>query len=1202
MLVVCIVCSNAKSQVSDSLIQRIFLVGDAGNLNAANKIPVLDWLKKNVDWNDERNVFIFLGDNIYPDGLPSPGHPEYTEAKYALDYQINLIRGTKAKGFFVPGNHDWQGGKKGGWQRVMNQVNYIQSLQQPNIQAWPMNGCPGPVAVELNEKVVVVFADSQWFLNIHEKPGPESECTARTLDEFTAELKQIAATHPNQLLLLAMHHPMYTYGLHGGAYNLKSHIFPLTEGIKGLYIPLPVLGSVYPIARGVFGNIQDTYHPVYKTMINEIEEVLKTHPNPMQAGGHEHSLQLIMKDSIPYIVSGSASKLTRLRKGRNSLYSTLEYGFATLEVRKSGNTETKYYTLRSSDMNSPVYTRQLKTITSSSPKPLIDTTQALPSFVEMAADATVKDNGWKRFFFGKNYRPEWKQPLQIPVLDLGKEFGGLKPIRQSGGMQSRALYLEDKTGKTWTLQSIEAFPLTVIPSSLRPVSGKTSLDAVSGTYPYAVLSISPLARASGVTDISRKLVYVPDDPRLERFRVSFKNTVAVLEQREPWLLKTTNTTGELVGKMMKSSADEIDQHRVLKARLLDNFIMDFDRHDIQWEWAFYQNQNRKVYYPIPRHHEQAFFRNEGIIPRLTAQSWFIPEIQGFAAKAKNIKTFNKLSANFDRFFLNKLNEEEWKQHIDSFITSMTDKVIDSALAQQPGEIKPYAAGELVAIMKAKKKYFKADMLEYYRFISKTVSIAGTNERDLFEFSELADGKVKVTAYSMDSLGKLKHIFFERIFTSDVTREIRLYGLAGNDSFVISKNRTDIRLRIIGGDGDDHFINKSKDSRATVYDVSFEENKFSGNTFKNRTSSDPDVNLYNRYDYKYNSFNPGLILELNADDGLQIGFKSSAMFHGFRKEPFAMRHYIEGRYAMRTKAYYFKYSAEFTRLVGKSDLVIKAGFGEPLQATNFFGIGNKTTIDRQRPGGLKYYFARYDLGEASVSLRRHLQAWLQLTTGITYKYFATDLQDNKEKFVSSAISSADSISFYSRKAYLGPEILLDISSKNNPVLPTRGATINGYIRPLIGLNKYSSNTIQMGLDISIFMSLVPETKFVLGTRFGASHNIGKFEFPQAQYLSGTNNLRGYHRNRFAGRTVMFNNLELRYKLANFKTYLFQGAVGFFAFHDVGRVWAANEKSKKWHNGYGGGVWISPIKRFVLTGTLVFSKEETALPMIKFGFLF
>ncbi|RYZ25325.1 MAG: hypothetical protein EOP49_44770, partial [Sphingobacteriales bacterium] len=71
------------------------------------------------------------------------------------------------------------------------------------------------IPVELNEKVVLVMMDSQWFLNIHDKPGPESSCEARSIDEFAAELKQIVASHPNQLLVLVMHHPMYTYGVHG---------------------------------------------------------------------------------------------------------------------------------------------------------------------------------------------------------------------------------------------------------------------------------------------------------------------------------------------------------------------------------------------------------------------------------------------------------------------------------------------------------------------------------------------------------------------------------------------------------------------------------------------------------------------------------------------------------------------------------------------------------------------------------------------------------------------------------------------------------------------------------------------------------------------------------------------------------------------------------------------------------------------------
>ena len=64
----------------DRVIQRMFLVGDAGELTNGHH-PVCDWLKAHVDWNDSSNVLVYLGDNIYPQGMPSPGSKEYEEAK-----------------------------------------------------------------------------------------------------------------------------------------------------------------------------------------------------------------------------------------------------------------------------------------------------------------------------------------------------------------------------------------------------------------------------------------------------------------------------------------------------------------------------------------------------------------------------------------------------------------------------------------------------------------------------------------------------------------------------------------------------------------------------------------------------------------------------------------------------------------------------------------------------------------------------------------------------------------------------------------------------------------------------------------------------------------------------------------------------------------------------------------------------------------
>ncbi|WP_431214463.1 hypothetical protein ACQ86N_06455 [Puia sp. P3] len=43
-------------------------------------------------------------------------------------------------------------------------------------------------------------------------------------------------------------------------------------------------------------------------------------------------------------------------------------------------------------------------------------------------------------------------------------------------------------------------------------------DGVSASYPYAAMSIPPFATALHVPHASPRMVYVPDDPRLGKFR------------------------------------------------------------------------------------------------------------------------------------------------------------------------------------------------------------------------------------------------------------------------------------------------------------------------------------------------------------------------------------------------------------------------------------------------------------------------------------------------------------------------------------------------------------------------------------------------------------------------------------------------------------------------------------------------------------
>jgi hypothetical protein len=126
--------------------------------------------------------------------------------------------------------------------------------------------------------------------------------------------------------------------------------------------------------------------------------------------------------------------------------------------------------------------------------------------------------------------------------------------------------------------------------------------------------------------------------------------------------------------------------------------------------------------------------------------------------------------------------------------------------------------------------------------------------------------------------------------------------------------------------------------------------------------------------------------------------------------------------------------------------------------------------------------------------------------------------------------------------------------------------------------------------------------VIATSFGASHILGNFEIQQAQYLGFRQNLRGFQMDRFAGRTRAYNNSEIRFMKRDANLGLFRGSMGLLVFNDIGRVWADDEESTQWHDGYGWRVFIAPLDKVAVTATLMYSKEQRNLFFVNFGFQF
>jgi hypothetical protein len=899
---------------SDSIKARIVLIGDAGKLNYGRQ-PVIDAAKRLVPF-DEKTTVLFLGDNLYKTGLPEDFLPGYKNAKEVLDSQINIARGTKAKVIFIPGNHDWTDGSPNGLENVKRQEAYINMLGNENVKYIPSDGCPGPVEYKISDDVLLVLYDSQWFIQKGEKPGIESDCPYKTPEQFYSELDDILSANTDKLIILAGHHTLKSYGIHGGNFGVKQHIFPFTDYNPNLWIPLPVIGTIYPIARGIFGTPEDLKHPAYANMIRDVERIVKPYPNIIFVSGHEHNLQLIKDSSRYYVVSGAGAKKTRVSKNKKVLYAAESFGFSTLEISKNKNVHIDFYTVdadsteHSFSKNLLNYKQLIKETVDSTTIP-----QTVPEgYFEDSVTVAINKNynkisGIHTMISGKNYRPEWATPVHLKVFRINKEMGGFIIKDIGGGRQTKSLKLEDKNGKEWSLRTVDKDPEGAVPEALRGTIAQSIVqDMVSAQHPYGALIVPPLASAIDVVHTHPKYYFVTDDPALGIYRQVFANKVCLLEEREPTPDGTdTKSTAKVITKITEDSKNHIDQEAVLRARLLDMVIGDWDRHFDQWKFGSNDTGVGKLYYPIPRDRDQAFFNSNGLLA-IALSLRALPYLQGFKKHYPNIKWFNWEERDFDRIFMNNLDDEKWKRIIKDFQKNINDTVVHEAVKKLPPEIYALDSKIITTKLKGRRDLLTTKGMRYYRFLSREVNVVGSNKNEYFSIAN-ADKGLHVKVFKRKKETDSSTLMYDRIFKDKDTKYINFYGLNGDDIFVVDSNaRSKIKLRIIGGQGNDTFnINGNVGNK--IYDYSPGKNWIQkGNRTKNEMSASPYVNRYDITSFKYNTYRvPLLNLGYNQEYKLLIGMGYSLKTFAFRKEPFATYQRLTTLYSFSSKAYQIKYA-------------------------------------------------------------------------------------------------------------------------------------------------------------------------------------------------------------------------------------------------------------------------------------------------------
>ncbi|HKU60972.1 MAG TPA: metallophosphoesterase [Gemmatimonadales bacterium] len=329
----------------DSIEVSLFLIGDAGS-KAYDGEPVLrDLAKQSDSLRAVKQYVVFLGDNVYPRGVPPLGSPTRDDAERKIRAQVVAIRRGKAQGLLIPGNHDWDRQGRDGWNSIRRMDTVVAKFGAKDVRLLPKGGCPGPEVVDLGTHLRLIVLDSEWWVHNDVKPyGPDAPCPTHTYQEVTDSLRGALRDAGDRHALVLTHHPLRSGGEHGGFFTWSDHIFPLRNFQSWMWLPLPIIGSMYPLARQSGISNQDISGHKYALMRDAFEQAFKDHPPLAMVSGHDHNLQVI-RGGTPRItragyqlVSGAGilghSSLVRHIDG--TLFAREAAGFMRLDVTRDG--------------------------------------------------------------------------------------------------------------------------------------------------------------------------------------------------------------------------------------------------------------------------------------------------------------------------------------------------------------------------------------------------------------------------------------------------------------------------------------------------------------------------------------------------------------------------------------------------------------------------------------------------------------------------------------------------------------------------------------------------------------------------------------------------------------------------------------------------------------------------------------------------
>ncbi len=1200
--------SNAAENFIDSLSQEkpvhtFYLVGDAGNSDKEKAKYGLSFLKSRLDKANRESTLLFLGDNIYPNGMAAEGKQDRAQSEEKLDNQIALSDKFKGKTIFIPGNHDWyNGGLKG----LGREEKYIDGKLGKK-SFLPKDGC-GIEDLKISDDISLVIIDSQWYMeNWDENPTINDNCDIKSRDAFFAELDELLNKNQNKTTILALHHPLVSNGIHGGQYSLEKSLFPFQQNI-----PLPIIGTAINFVRKTSGlDPQDIQNKKYSELVRRIKTMIQGRENVIVVSGHEHNLEYVEKYDIKQIVSGAGSKSEAARAMRPNDFSYGGNGYAVLEIFGKGESRVSFYGIKG-QKEQLLYSIQV------TPPKAENAASNYPNSFPQTQSASVYEesrlhkSGFYNFIWGKHYRAYYGKKIRVETIDLDTLYGGLKPILAGGGHQSLSLRLEDAKGRSYVMRGLKKSAtrfLQAVAFKDKSVDFKDTyiedflLDFYTTSHPYTPFVTGDLAESLGISHSNPKLYYVPKQNALGEFNQDYGDALYMIEQRPAKGFENFEdfgrpdaivSTDDVLQNLHKDEKYAIDEKAYIRARLFDMLIGDWDRHSDQWRWGQYSENGKIIYRPIPRDHDQAFCKYDGVLLSLVLKMPSMRHMQSFKKDIANVKWFNREPYPLDLALIRNADANDWEEQAAFIKSNLTDQKIEAAFAKLPEEVHDATVEEIIRNLQSRREKLSDYAARYHRVLQQTAIVVGTDKKDKFQIERLPGGKTRIKTYRPKKDGET--LVSEQVYDRKNTREIWIYGLDDDDLYEVSgQGNKLIKIRLIGGFNNDTY-NVAKAGKVRIYDFESKANTFALAPGVRKILTDNYA--LNQYDYqkpKYNAFSGFPSAGYNPDDGLKIGAMVFYTVNGFQRNPFSQRHTVKANYYFATSGYELAYKGVFPNSRNNWQFQADAKITSPNFSYNFFGYGNQTDdydfLDKD------YNRVKTQVLSISPSMSWKGQLGAFFSGQVLFESVEVDRTPNR--FIGTGVVP-DRV--FDTQNFAGLGAKYGFENYDVPANPTLGMKFSLEADYKINIGDLKRQVPQLEAELGFSHRILTTEKLVFATLFRTKMLLSNdFEFYQMATIGGEDDLRGYRKERFSGKRSFIQTSDLRYEIGKFKNGVLPLNYGVLAGFDYGRVWLDGENSGKWHKSFGGGIWFSGIETLTAKLSYFISPDGGRLA-IGFGFGF